>query len=57
MSFDRFTTAGLILGLAAGIAAFSHGYRTAPADLQMVPQTAAPQSPITTRPDGLGVGP
>jgi hypothetical protein len=57
MSFDRFTTAGLILGLAAGIAAFSHGYRTAPADLQMVPQTAAPQPAITTRPNGVGVGP
>ena len=57
MSFDRFTTAGLILGLAAGIAAFSYGSRTAPSDLQVVPQTAAPQSPITTRSNGLGIGP
>jgi hypothetical protein len=55
MFFDRFITAGFILGLSLGIAAFAHGVRTADATRTLVPQ--AVQSPPQPVSSGLGVGP
>ncbi len=53
---DRLITAGFILGLALGITAFTHGARTADSSRPMDPQ-AVQTSPLTTSPNGLGVGP
>ena len=38
MNFDRYLTAGLMLGLLTGIAAFTYGTRTARATLDRAPQ-------------------
>jgi hypothetical protein len=55
MFFDRFITAGFILGLSLGIAAFAHGVRTADATRTLVPQSVqSPPQPVSS---GLGVGP
>jgi hypothetical protein len=38
MNFDRYLTAGVMLGLSIGIAAFTHGTRTARTTLDLAPQ-------------------
>jgi hypothetical protein len=66
MNFDRYLTAGLLLGLFTGIIAFDHGTRTASTHPYLAPQSlpqhrlhsAGQQSELTTIPaSGLGVGP
>jgi len=66
MNFDRYLTAGLILGLSIGIAAFTHGTRTARTTLDLAPQSlpqhllhsAGQHTELTLKPaSGLDVGP
>jgi len=57
MHFDRLFTAGLILGLAAGAAAFTHGSRTAHSTHPLVSQPTPQAQTIPASSNGLGIGP
>jgi hypothetical protein len=45
MNFDRYLTAGLLLGLSIGIAAFTHGTRTARTTLDLAPEPLPQHQP------------